>query len=145
MPEFGKFAEWFTFVSDRFDQSSELPAAYNAGNRFYGRDVAAFLSGGLTARGFTADFVDEDWGWLVGAHEADDARLQIAVYPGLDGESGKGEWALMVRQLEQRRRLGFLPWATEREVEERATAAIVDVFRDAGIELHRGAPEGEPL
>jgi hypothetical protein len=51
----------------------------------------------------------------------------------------------MVRQLEQRRRLGFLPWATEREVDERAAAAIVDVFRDAGIELHRGSPEGDSL
>jgi hypothetical protein len=51
----------------------------------------------------------------------------------------------MVRQLERRRRLGFLRWATEREVDERAKAAIVDVFGDAGMELHRGAPEGEPL
>jgi hypothetical protein len=143
--DFGKLSEWFTFVSDRFDQSSELPAEYNAGNRFYGKDVAVFLSEGLTARGFAADFLDEDWGWLVRARDPDDARLQIAVYSGRDGDSGKDEWALMVRQLEQRRRLGFLPWVTEREVDERVTAAIVAVFRDAGIELHRGSPEGEPL
>jgi hypothetical protein len=145
MPEFGKFAEWFTFVSDRFDQSSELPAAYNAGNRFYGRDVAAFLSEGLTARGFTADFVDEDWGWLVDAHEADDARLQIAVYPGLDGESREGRVGVDGSPTRTASPARVLPWATEREVEERTTAAIVDVFRDAGIELHRGAPEGEQL
>lgn len=145
MAGFDKFAEWFTFVSDRFDQSSELPAEYNAGNRFYGRDVAAFISEGLTARGFAADFLDEDWGWLVRARDPDDARLQIAVYSGLDGDSGKDEWALMVRQLERRRWLGFLPVTRAREVDERTAGAIADVFRNAGIELRRGAPEGEAL
>jgi hypothetical protein len=145
MAEFGKFAEWFTFVSDRFDQSSELPEDYNAGNRFYGRDVAAFLSEKLRARGYRADFIDEDWGWLVGAHKTDDARLQIAVYAGLDCEPGTGEWALMIRRLERRRRLGFIHIPTETEVDEQAIAAIVDVFHEEGIELRRGEPGGEVL
>jgi hypothetical protein len=144
--EFGNLAEWFTFVSDRFDQSSELPVEYNAGYRFYGRDVATFLSDGLAARGFTADVVGEDWGWLVGAHAQEDERIQIAVYPNPSGESGpSGEWALMVRRLERRRRLGFLPVAAEREVDDQTTTAIADVFRDASIELHRTGPGGVPL
>jgi hypothetical protein len=145
MAEPGKFEEWFTFVSDRFDQSSELPEDYNAGNRFYGRDVAVFLSDGLRARGYTADFIDEDWGWLVGAHKTEDGRLQIALYAGIDGEPGTGEWALMVRRLERRRRLGFIPVPTEAQVDEQAVAEIVDVFREAGIELRRGDPGGDRL
>ena len=46
MAEFGKLARSFSFTSDRFDHSSELLGEYNAGNRFYGRDVAELVSAG---------------------------------------------------------------------------------------------------
>jgi len=39
---FGEHAAWFTFTSDRFDHSSELPPEANAGNRFYGRATYDF-------------------------------------------------------------------------------------------------------
>jgi hypothetical protein len=139
----GKFEQWFRFESDQFDQSSELPEDYNAGNRFYGRDVAAFITEGLVARGLTADFVGEDWGWFVGARYGDDVRLQIAIYAGLDGEPGSGEWAFMVRQLERRRWLGFIPIPAESEVDEHVITTIVDVFGAVGMELHQGAPQGQ--
>ena len=79
--EFGKFAIWFTFTSNRFDHRSELPPEYNAGNRFYGRDVAEFVSAGLRARGLDSSFFDEDWGWMVHAGMPDDGVLEVAVYP----------------------------------------------------------------
>jgi hypothetical protein len=34
------------FASERLDYRSGLPEAYNAGDRFYGRDVAEWLAGG---------------------------------------------------------------------------------------------------
>lgn len=51
------------FASERFDYASELPADYNAGNRFYGEDVGAFLIDKLAMRGPPANFIDEDWSW----------------------------------------------------------------------------------
>lgn len=54
--------EGIVFRTSRFDFISELPAGYNAGNRFYGRDVAKYLAEELGARGFAADFLDEGWG-----------------------------------------------------------------------------------
>jgi len=32
------------FKSDRFDYKSDLPEEYNAGNRFYGRDLPGIFS-----------------------------------------------------------------------------------------------------
>jgi hypothetical protein len=58
-------ANWIEFTSDRFDHTSELPEDYNAGNRFYGRDLAAFLCDRLNEKVFDLVFGDEDWGWLV--------------------------------------------------------------------------------
>ena len=46
MARFGEHAVWFAFTSDRFDHSSDLPPEANAGNRFYGRDVASFIAAG---------------------------------------------------------------------------------------------------
>jgi hypothetical protein len=63
LARFGQHAVWFAFTSDRFDHSSELPHEANAGNRFYGRDVAELISAGLAKRGLEASFFDEDWGW----------------------------------------------------------------------------------
>jgi hypothetical protein len=45
---------WFEVESDRFDHTSELPQDMNAGNRFYGRDVASLIADGLAACGYTS-------------------------------------------------------------------------------------------
>ena len=63
MARFGEHAVWFAFTSDRFDHSSDLPPKAIAGNRFYGRDVASFITAGLSERGLDASFFDEDSGW----------------------------------------------------------------------------------
>ena len=63
MARFGEHAVWFEFTSDRFDHSSDPPPEANAGNQFYGRDVASFIAAGLTERGLNASFFDKDWGW----------------------------------------------------------------------------------
>ena len=48
------------FKTDRFDYSGELPEDANAGNKFYGRDVAEFLATGLSSPSLSTDFLDED-------------------------------------------------------------------------------------
>lgn len=136
MAEFGKLARWFTFTSDRFDHSSELPAEYNAGNRFYGRDVAEFVSGGLNARGLESGFFDEDWGWMVHAGLPDDGVLEVAVYHNPEADPAtESDWALMMRSLRKEKWLGVIPRLTERELDPRTLATFEDVFAEAGILL----------
>ena len=142
MSEFGKYARSFTFTSDRFDHSSELPPEYNAGNRFYGRDVAEFVSAGLSARGLDSSFFDEDWGWMVHAGTPEGGVLEIAVYHNPEGDPAtEDDWSLMVRSLRKEKWLGVLSRFKEREIDGRTLVTLEDVFRDAGIPLRR---EDEP-
>jgi hypothetical protein len=133
MARFGEHAASFAFTSDRFDTSSELPDDANAGNRFYGRDVASFVADGLSARGLDASFLDEDWGWQTHAARPDGTVLEISVYHDPD-EVGADEWMLLVRSLRRERKLGITRHR-EIEVDAEAVAALEDVFRDAGISL----------
>jgi hypothetical protein len=80
LARFGEHAAWFAFTSDRFDHTSELPPEANAGNRFYGRDVADFIAAGLSERGLDASFLDEDWGWQVHGKRPDGPMLEISIY-----------------------------------------------------------------
>jgi hypothetical protein len=101
------------FRSDRFDFTSDLPEGYNAGNRFYGKDVAVYLSRELSTRGYPADFMDEDWGWLVFSQRGSENNFQVAIYNlaehGEGGRPGVNEWGLWVQAFERRKVLGFLP------------------------------------
>jgi len=98
LARFGENAAWFRFTSDRFDHTSELPPDSNAGNRFYGRDVAEFITAGLTERGLGSFFIDEDWGWQAHAKRADETVLEISIYHNPDEVPGaENDWALMVR------------------------------------------------
>ena len=142
MVEFGTFAGWFTFTSDQFDHSSKLPARYNAGNRFYGRDVAEFVSAGLNARGMESSVFDEDFGWMVHAALPDDGVFEVAIYHNPEGEAAtESDWALMVRAVSKEKWLGFLPRVKERELDPNDVAKLEDVFRQSGLRLRRQADE----
>ena len=134
----GDHAVWFELTSDRFDHSSELPPDANAGNRFYGRDVAELVSDGLAARGFEASFLDEDWGWQTHGRRPDGSVLEVSVYhnPEEDPESAD-DWALLVRLLRKEPFLGVLSRFGETEVDRESIAALEDVFRAVGVELRR--------
>ncbi len=137
---FGEHAAWFAFTSGRFDHSSELPPEANAGNRFYGEDVASFVADGLSERGLDASFFDEDWGWQVHARRPDASVLEISIYHNPDEEpAAEDDWALMLRSLRKERKLGISRFR-ETEIDVDAVAALEDVFREAGIVL--GATAG---
>lgn len=86
------------FKSERFDYTSELPAEYNAGNRFYGRDVAEYLVRQFNEQGLAAHCLDEDWGWLVFSARGASPAFEVAIYNlaehGEGGRPGIGEWGL---------------------------------------------------
>ena len=126
------------FASERFDYRSELPATANAGNRFYGADVAAFLTDQLAEQGLAATFLDEDWGWLVLSARGAPVDFEVAVYNlaehGEGGRPGVGDWGLWVRAYERRRRLGVLPMRAEVAVPAALRAAVERAVRAAGAE-----------
>jgi hypothetical protein len=138
LARFGEKAAWLKFTSDRFDHTSELPPDVNAGNRFYGRDVAEFITAGLAERGLDASYIDEDWGWQAHAKRFDETVLEISIYHNPDDAPGaEGDWALMVRSLRKERLLGVIPRFQETEVDSEALATLDDVFEDARIVLLR--------
>jgi hypothetical protein len=119
---------WFELESDRFDHTSELPPDANAGNRFYGRDVAAFIADGLAGRGYASNFLDEDWGWLVRARSGSGTKLEICIYHNIDEDPAAADlWMLNV---EERAR-----WGRRREPGEPSRQALETVFGDEGIEI----------
>jgi hypothetical protein len=140
MARFGEHAVWFAFTSDRFDHLSELPPEANAGNRFYGRDVASFISAGLAERGFDASFFDEDWGWQAHARRPSGLVLEISIYHSPDqNRATEDDWALMLRSLHKERRLGIAR-LRETEVDAEAVSTLEDLFRAAGVALRRTPP-----
>ena len=102
------------FASDRFDYQSNLPADYNAGNRFYGKDVAEFLVSALATKELKADFLDEDWGWLVFSLRGSAPEFEVAIYNLSEhnegGRPGANQWGLTTVRLkaEQNQLLGVV-------------------------------------
>ena len=116
------------FNSERFDYSSDLPPDYNAGNRFYGKDVAEYLSEQLANRGFPAHYLDEDWGWLVESTRESSLVFEVAIYNlaehGEGGRPGVNEWGLWVRSYEQKKLLGLISKNTEIQVPSDLEGAV---------------------
>lgn len=126
------------FNSEMFDYTSELPEDYNAGNRFYGKDLAEYLKAGLADQGLKTDLLDEDWGWLVFSTNGGKPEMEIAVYNlaehGEGGRPGIAEWGLWIRTYEKQRLLGFLPVRREVQVPERLLNAIRAVVARCGAQ-----------
>lgn len=126
------------FKSERFDYASDLPAEYNAGNRFYGKDVAAFLAEELSKQGFRAGYLDEDWGWLVLSTKDATQEFEVAIYNlaehGEGSRPGIGEWGLWVRSYERKKLLGLLPKRSEVNVPAKLLAAIEEAVQSTGAE-----------
>lgn len=117
LPQSDILGATFRFDTDRFDYTSELPADANAGNRFYGRDVANFLCEKLTTGYLPSAAIEEDWGWLVVGHGSKRAdEFEIAVYNesehGEGGRVGAPVWKLAVRAFVKQRWLCF-SWRKE--------------------------------
>lgn len=126
------------FKSERFDYQSSLPESYNAGNRFYGQDLAEFLADSLSQQGLRADFMDEDWGWLVCSRKGEPSDFEIAIYNlaehGEGGRPGIGAWGLWIQAHARTKLLGLLPRRTAVPVPASLDAAIRAAIRAAGAE-----------
>ena len=124
------------FTSERFDYQSELPDDYNAGNRFYGKDVAEFLVSAMATKSLKTDLIDEDWGWLVFTLKGSTPEFEVAIYNlsehGEGSRPGTNQWGLWVRSYERRNLLGLLPRQTEVAVPSLVSEAIEQAISAAG-------------
>lgn len=122
------FDKSISFKTERFDYSSVLPNEYNAGNRFYGKDAAAYLCEQLTAVGLAANYLDEDWGWLLEGDWAPSTTFEIATYNindhGDGNRPGAPEWGLWIRAFQQAKVWGVFPKKTQVAVPEVVIAAV---------------------
>jgi hypothetical protein len=125
-----------SFKSERFDYKSELREDINAGNRFYGKDVAEFIVEKLNLVNLRADFLDEDWGWLIFSQKGQAPIFEVAVYnlAEHEGANARGipEWGLSIRAYESRKLLGLLPKRHEILVPPDLLNAIESAVRAAG-------------
>ena len=127
------------FNSGRFDFKSELPEQYNAGNRFYGSDLAEFLSEGLASTGSKANCFDEDWGWMVSYSNERGQNVEIAIYNLSEhmegGRPGAPVWGLWMRAFSRKKVLGFIPRTVEAEFPQDLIKIVYDIFEREGITL----------
>ena len=140
--EFAAAAQLLRLARDalRGKRRVELPADANAGNRFYGRDVAEFVSTGLAERGLEASHLDEDWGWQAHGKRPDESVLEVSIYHNPDDDPDtENDWAIMLRSLHKERVLGIVPRFRESGVDDDAIATLEDLFRQSGIQLKRTA------
>ena len=125
------------FTSDRFDHQSSLPDEYNAGNRFYGKDVAEWLVDRLGAEGLACTRFDEDWGWMVSSARGSTPVFDIAIYNLSDhregGRPGVNRWGLSVSAHELTKRLGITR-RTATEVPGTVLDAITRAITSIGAE-----------
>jgi hypothetical protein len=100
------------FSTDKFKLTGALPDHINAGNQFYGEDMAKWLCETLPQWNLT--YLDEDWGWLVWSSKDNvpiDERNMICVYAypaGNPGASYSGDWMLSILPEHKSRWFGFL-------------------------------------
>ena len=124
------------FKTEQFDYRSDLPEEYNAGNRFYGRDVADFLTQQLAASGVKAGYLDEDWGWLVEAATPSGVDVEIAIYNindhGNGGQPGEPEWGLWLRAFVRSKSFGIFTKRTAVAVPAEVEQTISNAIRSAG-------------
>jgi len=124
-----------SFSSEQFDYKSELPEDINAGNRFYGKDVAEFIVEQLKSSKLQADYLDEDWGWLIFSLKGQTPIFEVAVYNLAEHkgavERGIPEWGLWIRAYESRKLFGLLPKRREIQVPPGLLSAVESAVRAA--------------
>jgi hypothetical protein len=132
----GTLGKALLFASDRFDSTSELPEDANAGNRFHGRDLAAWLCERLKAKGLAADFFDEDWGWLVFGKAAPAIDYEIGVYHLESEGAGPPEWGLQMRATRREKLFWRFHKTVKVAVPPAVDAAVADALAAIGADPH---------
>ena len=101
------------FINKNFDVESNLSEEFNAGNKFYGQDVAQYLEKELCEHVQEVQIIDEDWGWQVYGHIDSKTKFDINIYAWGLLEDAAGDdfylWRLLLQTKEKYRVFGILP------------------------------------
>ena len=141
----------FKFSTEMFDYKGEIPVEANAGNRFYGRDVAEFLCDHLARDGLELGYIDEDWGWLVTGTMSGKKSLDVAIYNHGVGDVmhappvATNTWSLLVEMFESRKLLGFIPKRHAIACEPWLLQLLEMALTIEGIHLIEAAKGNEPF
>jgi len=120
------------FKSDRFKFTGELREDANAGNQFYGEDVAAWFCEVLPQ--FNLAYLDEDWGWYVHTKDAVDIlhTLAINVDPDVEPSEGVGGWLVIAETKVKKKALGLIGVWKVSELDAGFRHALLDALKSIG-------------
>jgi hypothetical protein len=126
----------FTFETDKFRLSGPLPEDANAGNQFYGEDMAQWICESLPA--WQLDYSDEDWGWWVSSiRESAPADEQNTVcvyaYPSDSQPANSGSWMLMVESERKVPWLKFFSRWKQTDFNTRFGVDLLNALRALGV------------
>ncbi len=124
------------FKSERFDYTGELPPGANGGNCFYGKDLAEFMCKVLEQHGVFGEYFDEDWGWLVLAHENSEPMIEMCVYHWQDESSyPQNTWRIRVASYVHDRFLYFFYKRREVENSSSLISSLRSIFDQADFQI----------
>jgi hypothetical protein len=130
----------FKFSTEIFDYKGPIPEDANAGNQYYGHDVAQYLYKHLQDPRLNLKVVDEDWGWLVFGDVKPNHSLMLAIYNEDISEDptlrkGTNAWNLLVRQFRNKKILGLIPSKTQVPCEDWLVEKLKTILSTNGIKL----------
>lgn len=124
------------FTSDRFDFQSDLPEEANAGNRFYGKDLAEHLVAALGSARLAGVTLEEDWGWMVASARGASPLFSIAIYNlndhGEGGRPGAPRWGLTIEEQAEQKKLGLFTTRVAVPVSAALRTAVEQAIAAAG-------------
>ncbi|HEX3132726.1 MAG TPA: hypothetical protein VHX44_03980 [Planctomycetota bacterium] len=135
--------------TDRFDQTSDLPEHINAGNKFYGLDLAEYIRAKLKLSDFHV--IDEDWGWLVYGRDGElEINYGISDWHDVDSQFGgnldsavktEANWYIVITAYKPKRMLGFIPFNQPVDCPVQYANALIALFKSDGVDVMRSGLE----
>jgi hypothetical protein len=123
-----------TFTSDQFKRSGPLPQHINAGNQFYGQDLAQFFCQKLPQ--WPLDYLDEDWGWLVFTTRdalPQDECHEICIYPEGEPSAHGAMWKLILMSKQQVPYLWVFKHWVSTTYHTPLAQELIHVLQDSGV------------
>lgn len=125
------------FSTDKFKLTGSLPAEVNAGNQFFGEDLARMICEALPT--WQLDYMDEDWGWLVSSTReslpaAERNSIGVYAFPTENQPNDHGQWMLMVEAEYLRPWLKFFSRWRKGRFNDRLATDCLHALRKLGVQ-----------
>jgi hypothetical protein len=141
------YSHEFLIQTELFDYKGPIPKEFNAGNMFYGSDLAKYLVTSLERHGLSLDYLDEDWGWYVSGDFGSGGSVALSVRNYCfeqelllnKPEEGNGEnrWLIVAEEFRRSKLLGFIPQNKKVSVSPELVGIVETVLSTDSILLLR--------